>query len=71
MSHVMCHDVSLAHKHLMVAAFIIRVCVENHRIHVLSLDMIGHGMMWQRMLLCSHGIHIHTGLMCMLSHGFT
>ena len=33
-------------------------------------DMIQSGVMWQRILLCSHVIHIHMGLMNALNHGF-
>ena len=40
-------------------------------VHISSLDMIGHGMMWQRIQLHSHVIHVHTGLMSILSRGFT
>ena len=53
MSHVAI--IWLAHEHLMVVTFIFRVHVENGRVHVSSLDMMGCGMMWQRILLCSHG----------------
>ena len=62
MCHVMCHHVLLAHGHLMVVTFVIRLCIVNNRVHILSLDMIGCGMMWQSILLCSHGIHVHLGL---------
>ena len=29
------------------------------RVHDASRDMIEHGMMWNSILLCSYGIHIH------------
>ena len=41
-----------------------RVCIVSH-------DMIECGMMWKRILLHLHGVHIHTELMFALSHGFT
>ena len=63
--------ISLAHEHLVVAMFIFRVHAMNHKVHVSSLDTIGHGMTWQWILLHSHGIHICTGLMSTFSHGFT
>ena len=71
MSHMTCHNVLLAHGCLMGIAFVFRVCIKNHRVHILSLDTNGHGMMWQRILLHSHGIHVHMGLMNILSSGFT
>ena len=54
----------LANECLMVVAFIFRVCI-------LSLDMIGCGMMWQRIRLHSHVIHVRMGLTSILSYGFT
>ena len=71
MSHMMCCDVLLAHGHLMRVTFHFMVHIENHRVHISSLDMIGCGVMWQRILLQSHGIHVHTGLTSILSNGFT
>ena len=45
---MMCPDVSLAHEHLMVVMLIFRVLIVNFSVHILSLDMIGHGVTWQR-----------------------
>ena len=41
------------------------------RVHIVSCGMIECGMMWKRILLHSHGIHVHMGPMFALSHGFT
>ena len=71
MSHVMCGAHLLAHKHLMVVTFIFTDCVTNCRVCISSLDTIGHGMIWQMILLCSNKIHVRRGLTSMLSHGFT
>ena len=71
MSHMTCHDVTIGLCDFMVIAFDFRVCVKHCRVCVLSLDMIGHGMMWQRIRLHSHILHIHMGLTSILSHGFT
>ena len=51
MSHVMCHDVSLAHECLTVVMFVFYGSHHEFRVHILSLDTIGHGMTWQRIRL--------------------
>ena len=45
--------------------------LREFRVRISSLDTIGRGMMWQRILLRSYVIHARTGLMCPSSHGFT
>ena len=71
MSHMTCHNHFIGSQTFDSSHSHFRVCIENCRVHILSLDMIGHGVTWQRILLHSHGIHIHMGLMNILSHGFT
>ena len=46
MSHVMCHNVSLACRHLTGVTFTIRVHIENHRVHISSLVIIECGLRW-------------------------
>ena len=52
----------LACEHFTVIAFLFRVHVKNHRVCILSLDTIGHGVMWQRIRLHSHILHVCMGL---------
>ena len=68
MSDMMCHDGFVGSQmfHSSHVHFRVRV-----RVCVVSCDTIEHGMTWKRILLHSHGIHVHTGFMCALSHGFT
>ena len=64
MSHMMCrnHFIHSWTSHGSHICF--GVCIASH-------DTIKCGKMWNRILLHSHGIHIHMGLMNALSHGFT
>ena len=43
---MMCHDLLFACGHLTGVVFVIRVCIENHRVCILSLYTIGCGMRW-------------------------
>ena len=71
MSDVMYRDDLLAHRYLTIVAFCFTGHVMNFWVCISSLDMIGCGMVWQRILLHTHGILIHTGLASTFSHGFT
>ena len=67
MSHgenvVMCCDVSLGHGCLMRVTFHFSACIENHRVHVLCLDVIGCGMresdITKNSFAFSHDSHWH------------
>ena len=63
MSHVTCHDHFVDSRTFDGSHIHFWVCVMNYRVRILSLDTIGHGMTWQRILLHSHGIHVCMGLM--------
>ena len=69
MSHMTCHDCLVGSQTFDGSMFIFMVCVKNCRVCISSLDMIGHGMTWQRILLLSNRIHM--GLTSMLTHAFT
>ena len=61
----------LVNECLTVVAFIFQGLYFNFRVRILNLDTIGYGVMWQRIQLHSHMIHVQTELTSILSHGFT